>query len=95
MTAVNMMTSAMSWWDDAPCKGMDNSVFFPEIGKGQSSKNAYDDAIAVCEPCQYRAQCLEFAIESEMNDIRRYGVFGGLTPREREEYFAGRLHLRK
>ena len=88
------MTSELAWWDDAPCKGMDNAIFFPEVGKGHSSKGAYDDALAVCEACQYRRKCLDFAMESEVNDIRRYGVFGGMTPREREEYFAGHLHRR-
>lgn len=85
----------MEWWDNAPCKGIDNSVFFPESKKGHSSRHIYDDALAVCEACQYRTDCLEFAMEAEVNDIRRYGVYGGMTPRQREEYFAGKLHPRK
>lgn len=95
MKDLMMASRQMEWWDNAPCKGMDNSVFFPESKKGHSSRHIYDDALAVCEACQYRADCLEFAMEAEVNDIRRYGVYGGMTPRQREEYFAGKLHPRK
>lgn len=92
MKVLNMASREMAWWDSAPCKGMDNRIFFPEVKQGHSSKGVYDQALAVCEGCMFRKQCLDFAIDAEMNDIRRYGVFGGLTPRDREEYFAGRLH---
>ena len=38
-------------------------------------------------------KCLAYAMECETNDIRRYGVWGGKTPREREyrKYGGGKL----
>lgn len=92
MKELNMASSDMAWWDAAPCKSMDNEIFFPEVKKGQSSKQVYEQALAVCEACMYRQKCLDFAIEAEMNDIRRYGVYGGLTPRQREEYYSRLLY---
>lgn len=89
MKELRMLSSDMRWWDAAPCKGMDTAIFFPEIGKGMRGLEPYEDALAVCEGCMYRQPCLEFALESEVNDIRRYGVFGGMTPRDRERYVYG------
>jgi len=86
MKELRMISSDMGWWDDAPCKGMETVVFFPEIGKGRQFGDPYAEALAVCSGCVYRERCLNFALEAEAHDIRRYGVFGGMTPRDRERY---------
>jgi hypothetical protein len=38
-------------------------------------------ARAVCSGCQVRAECLDYAIRNS----EAHGVWGGLTPRERDE----------
>ncbi len=64
------------WAGDARCREIDADIFFPE--KGQRSKPAK----AVCRRCEVQAECLEYAIENQ----EQYGVFGGLSARERFRY---------
>lgn len=58
-----------AWRNDAACFGMSLDIFFPEsfMDKGP--------AIAVCETCPVRCECLEYAIN--MAPSYRYGVWGG------------------
>ena len=58
----------------ALCAQTDPEVFFPE--KGGSSK----EAKAICSACEVRLECLEWAVTNE----EKYGIWGGLTPQERE-----------
>jgi len=62
-----------NWMAFAACRGMDPDFFFP--ARGVSTK----DAKAVCAECPVREQCLEYAIEGR----ERFGIFGGLSERER------------
>lgn len=64
----------MRWMRQAACRGMDPDLFFPSRG----SKNA-SAAIAVCEGCPVKNECLEFAI----NGKERWGIWGGLQERPR------------
>lgn len=61
------------WWGEAKCQSADPEVFFPE--KGGSAR----DAKRVCRDCSVRVQCLEYALNNE----ERFGVFGGMSERER------------
>lgn len=74
----------LGWYDRAACKGMDGKIFFPDITAGMSHNGVFDEAIKVCGLCPVRRECLQLAMEAEVNDIRRYGVFGGKTPRQRD-----------
>lgn len=65
-----------SWKKDAACKDMDSYMFFPEQGANHHFKKAKK----VCARCPVYKQCMNFAI---VNNIP-YGVWGGLTPKERE-----------
>jgi WhiB family redox-sensing transcriptional regulator len=40
------------------------------------------EAIRVCERCPVRQQCLEYAVDNDMD----LGVWGGLTERQRRSY---------
>ncbi|WP_275585541.1 WhiB family transcriptional regulator [Blastococcus saxobsidens] len=62
-----------SWRMDALCAETDPEAFFPE--KGGSTR----DAKRVCTGCPVRAQCLEFALAND----ERFGIWGGLSERER------------
>jgi WhiB family redox-sensing transcriptional regulator len=61
------------FFDDAACRGVDTSVFFP------ASDAQAGPAKEICATCPVREECLEFALETRPAD----GVWGGLTPIER------------
>ncbi|MDB5187456.1 MAG: whiB2 [Candidatus Saccharibacteria bacterium] len=69
------------WENRALCRQVGNAdAFFPE--KGGSVK----DAKAICGQCEVRGQCLEEAIGRK----EKFGVWGGLTERERRKHQAER-----
>jgi WhiB family redox-sensing transcriptional regulator len=61
------------WQDRAICAQTDPDAFFPE--KGGSTR----EAKKVCRGCEVRAECLEYALERD----ERFGIWGGLSDRER------------
>ncbi|MDO4792462.1 MAG: WhiB family transcriptional regulator [Buchananella hordeovulneris] len=65
-----------AWRDLALCAQTDPDAFYPE--KGGSTLPAK----AVCANCEVRQQCLEFALEHD----ERYGIWGGMSDRERRRY---------
>jgi WhiB family redox-sensing transcriptional regulator len=65
------------WMDLALCAQTDPEAFFAE--KGEWQKTA--DAKRICAACPVRAQCLEFALTNK----EQYGVWGGLSERERRK----------
>lgn len=71
----------MTWRDRAACAGMDVRVFYTL----QPAK-----AKAICARCPVRAECLAVAMFFERDALRRHGVWGGLTPGERERLAGGR-----
>ena len=64
-----------SWRADAACRGADTDVFF--IGPGHKP----DAAIAVCDRCEVRDECLEYALDND----EEFGIWGGLMPKQRKE----------
>ena len=73
---------APGWDDQAPCRGQ-LDVFFP-TARGRGIEPAWDTARAICTACPLRDQCLEWVLSWEFPS-ERYGMFAGLTPRERSE----------
>ncbi len=70
----------LAWQTDALCAQTDPEAFFPE--KGGSTR----DAKRICTGCSVRAQCLEYALEND----ERFGIWGGLSERERRKLRRGR-----
>lgn len=66
-----------SWADDALCQRVDPDAFFPE----QSNRAAAEPAIQACRRCPVTTQCLDYALTNG----EEYGVWGGLTVRERRQ----------
>jgi len=62
-----------SWQLYANCLGVDPDLFFPE--RGASTK----EAKAVCRACVVREDCLEYALDNS----EKFGIWGGLSERER------------
>jgi len=63
----------LAWQDGANCKGANADLFFPE--RGASTRTAK----GICRECQVREDCLEFAITTG----EKFGIWGGLSERER------------
>ena len=61
------------WRQSAACRDTDPDLFFPE--RGASTK----EAKAVCRGCEVRAECLEYALSHG----EKFGIWGGLSERER------------
>jgi len=68
--------STRNWVEGAACAQTDPELFFPEKGKPCVS------AKLVCRRCPVVAACLEWALKSP---IRVDGIWGGTTPKERQE----------
>ena len=64
---------SQSWRKQAGCRTADPALFFPELGESAGP------AKRICAGCPVRAECLAFAVASG----ERFGVFGGLSERER------------
>ena len=62
-----------SWQLSANCLGVDPDLFFPE--RGASTK----EAKAVCQGCEVRVDCLEYALANG----EKFGIWGGRSERER------------
>ncbi|MFZ4519640.1 MAG: WhiB family transcriptional regulator [Microthrixaceae bacterium] len=66
-------TGTESWQNFANCLGVDPDLFFPE--RGASTKEAKQ----VCQGCVVREECLEYALANG----EKFGIWGGLSERER------------
>lgn len=65
-----------SWRDRAACRGMGPSLFFPEAG------GSTREAIAVCEACPVKEDCLR---EATGPQPERFGVWGGTSEATRRK----------
>src|ERR1700758_5525879 len=61
------------WQERANCLGVDPDLFFPE--RGASTK----EAKAVCNNCEVRLDCLEYALRHG----EKFGIWGGMSGRGR------------
>jgi WhiB family redox-sensing transcriptional regulator len=70
------LTSAETghWQDDGNCAGANQDIFFP--GRGED----FTAGKAVCEKCVVKEKCLEFAFKNG----EKFGIWGGMTERERK-----------
>jgi WhiB family redox-sensing transcriptional regulator len=63
----------LGWQERALCAQTDPEAFVPE--KGGSTR----EAKRICESCEVRAECLEYALDHD----ERFGIWGGYSERER------------
>lgn len=61
-----------NWKERGACRGMDPDLFFP--ADGQMTPEARE----ACGRCPVRKECLEFGL------YEHYGIWGGLTLRDRQ-----------
>lgn len=76
------MSLGYDWAHAARCREIGVEPFFP----GDGPSNNYDAPRRICNTCPVRLLCLEAALQREGNAHKEYrgGMWGGLTPRERE-----------
>jgi len=67
------------WQERALCAQTDPEAFFPE--KGGSTR----EAKRICMGCEVRDECLEYALAHD----ERFGIWGGLSERERRRLKRG------
>ena len=70
---------AARWRELAACRGAGLDLFFPERGESAGP------ARRVCAACPVRQPCLDYAITNRIT----YGIWGGLTERERRALRSG------
>lgn len=72
---------ARAWIEHALCAQTDAEAFYPEKGESprEAKKICNGDPAKGTLPCPVRAECLEYALVNNEG----YGVFGGLSERER------------
>ncbi len=70
-----------TWKALAACAGEMSAMFYPPISSEprRAKRSRESRAKAVCASCPVREQCLQHAVEND----ERYGIWGGLTDRER------------
>ena len=73
LLGIGAEADAQSWQEQALCAETDPEAFFPE--KGGSTR----EAKKICTGCEVKAQCLEYALSND----ERFGIWGGLSERER------------
>ena len=78
---VDLTEKPLGWQDFAACAEVDPEVHFPE------SRGATYQAKAICDGCPVTGECLAYQLAYERTTPKvghLYGVFGGLSARERE-----------
>ncbi len=84
------------WMREAACHDTPRDVFFPSVlpnrirDRGLLLDRQWDEARTYCNRCPVRAECLEFAIDTDT----RTGMYGGKTPDERATIQRRRLESR-
>jgi len=72
----NLLRLQELWWQvDANCKDEDPDLFFPN--RGASTRKAKQ----ICSECTVQEHCLEYAIVN----AEKFGIWGGLSERERRK----------
>jgi WhiB family transcriptional regulator, redox-sensing transcriptional regulator len=66
-------TDDKSWQIQANCLGADPDLFFPERGGNEMA------AKEICRGCVVREECLEYSLANG----EKFGIWGGMTDRER------------
>lgn len=71
---VTLLLDGTEWAADAACKDIHVDFFYPEDPMDNTAPRS------VCRKCPVRVECLEYALVNN----EPYGVWGGLTTKERK-----------
>ena len=73
--AEQVKNGELNWMDDALCAQTDPDAFHPGHGELNLSKTA----IKICNMCDVKEQCLDYALKNNES----IGIWGGTGPRTR------------
>jgi WhiB family redox-sensing transcriptional regulator len=75
------LVEQLDWQEDGLCRQYNVEIFFgPDQPETEIEKDAREEhAKAICRHCPVITPCLEFAMDTN----QKYGIWGGLTDRER------------
>ena len=76
------------WYTQAACIGQYTELWFPERKAYVAGHPSGDAAKKICDKCPVRVECLADALAEERGALKRYGIRGGLSAKER-------MHLQK
>lgn len=80
MQVLPFVNAVTDWRSLALCRDTDPTLFFP-VGTTGAALDQIAAAKSVCVQCAARAECLEFALETNQDN----GVWGGLSEEERRQ----------
>jgi WhiB family transcriptional regulator, redox-sensing transcriptional regulator len=69
------------WQNKAECQGEATDLFFMDMEDSQINHIKMREARAICDRCQVKKECLDFALVNNID----YGVWGGTSPYQRKE----------
>ncbi|PWG66787.1 WhiB family transcriptional regulator [Bifidobacterium callitrichidarum] len=75
------------WREQAACRNEDPELFFPL----PNDRGSEEKAIAICETCPVKADCLQAAL----NEQDQFGIWGGLTAEDRRSLLRRRMRLNR
>ncbi|WP_204870035.1 MULTISPECIES: WhiB family transcriptional regulator [Nocardiaceae] len=81
-TSLRSVVDRWSWQEHARCRDHDLQTFFDGGEADEVSADSASQAKLICEDCPVRTECLNYAL----NAGERFGVWGGLSARERRHY---------
>lgn len=76
-----------SWREGAPCGTVDPDIFFD---KAENDPLVEEQAKLICMGCPVATDCIDAA----MLGREEYGIWGGMTPKERSRYLSEWLRLK-
>jgi WhiB family redox-sensing transcriptional regulator len=71
-----------SWKPLSACLTADPALFYPTKTGRSSANSDVADAKAICRRCPVREECLEYALRHR----EKFGIWGGMSERERRSY---------
>ena len=78
------------WREDAACRNTDPGLFFPDGTTGDAAEEMRT-AIALCQRCPVREECLEFAMVTNQRD----GIWGATSEEDRRRMRSAWLAARR
>ncbi len=76
--ALNLSAQPDAWRDVSSCRDTDPDLFFP-VGTTGPALEQIASAKAVCDECEAKSPCLEFALATNQDS----GIWGGTSEEER------------
>lgn len=72
---MTVLTNGDDWYDHASCRQYSHKLFFPEVGRGNSTGKAFKKARSICATCPVSSMCFTTALKNN----EEYGIWGGVN----------------